>query len=219
MKKTALLDFDDVLFDTRAFVRALKAIFVLAGLNIEECENAYQELRDNLAKEKKQYSLEENVNFFSEKFPKLDEAVLEEEMAVLKKEMPRFVFEDALDFLRHISENGWQRIIVSFGDKSWQEEKIHSCGLGSLAEKVVVSQNKSKVDSVEEILKNAGEAADAIFIDDNRDEVLGLVKAKFPRVKTFQLIRPELESIRIRHKKCDYDCRSLEEIKGLLLSA
>jgi len=216
MKKTAFLDFDDVLFDTRAFVRALKAIFVLAGLNVEECENAYQEFRGNLAKEKKPYSLQEHINFFSKKFPKIDRAVLEGEMAILKREMPRFVFEDALDFLRHISDNGWQRIIVSFGDKSWQEEKIHSCGLGSLAEKVVVSQDKSKVNSVEEVLKNVGETADAIFIDDNRDRVLALVKARFPRVKTFQLIRPELESIRVRHKECDYDCRSLEEVEGFI---
>ncbi len=216
MKKTAFLDFDDVLFDTRAFVRALKAIFVLAGLNIEECENTYQEFRDNLAKEKKPYNLEEHINFFSEKFPKIDKAVLGQEIAVLKKEMPRFVFEDAFDFLCHISDNGWQRIIVSFGDKSWQEEKIHSCGLGSFAEKIVVSQDKSKVDSVEEVLKNVGETADTIFIDDNRDEVLGLVKAKFPRVKTFQLIRPELESVRVRHKECDYNCRSLNEVKDLI---
>lgn len=215
--KVALLDFDDVLFNTRAFVRALSVIFVLAGLSMDECETAYKEFRENLLAKNNAYNLKEHVNFFSEKFPKLDGAILEQELALLKRSMPNFVFEDVFDFLRHLSGAGWRSTIVSFGDESWQGEKIRLCGLGALVENIVISQNQSKIDSIEEILKDAGGTDGAIFIDDNRDKVLGLAKNKFPGLKTIQLIRPELESIRTRHENCDYDCRNLKEVKNLFV--
>ena len=94
--------------------------------------------------------------------------------------------------------------------------KVNLSGVGALVEEIVVTEDVSKVLAAEDILKKAGNAEDIIFIDDNPYRALHSVKEKFPHIRTIQLIRPELETIRERHSGCDHDCRTLDEIQKLL---
>ena len=214
--KIALLDFDDVLFNTSAFSLASRKIFIDSGVSEKEHDEFYQQMREDFKAKNKVYHRDDHVALFTKRFPEVDADLLKKNIKTLHETMPNFVYDDTAGFLKSLSENGWHKIILTFGNEDWQKTKVNLSGVGALVEEIVVTEDVSKVLAAEDILKKAGNAEDIIFIDDNPYRALHSVKEKFPHIRTIQLIRPELETIRERHSGCDHDCRTLDEIQKLL---
>ncbi len=216
--KIALLDFDDVLFNTSAFSAASSRIFIDSGVSEKEYDEFYQRMRDDFKAQNKVYHRDDHIALFIKRFPEANKAFLKKNLDALHKTMPNFVYSDTSAFLKKLADAGWHRIILTFGNDDWQKTKISLSGVGALVDEIVVSREASKVSDAENILKKSKNAEEIIFVDDNPYRALHAVKEKFPQVKTFQLIRPELEGVRERHAGCDHDCRTLDEIQKLLLS-
>ena len=216
MMKIALLDFDDVLFNTSAFSVASRKVFIDSGVSEKEHDEFYQQMREDFKAKGTAYHRNEHVVLFTERFPKADSGLLKKNLAALHKTMPGFVYDDTSLFLESLSKNGWHRVILTFGNDDWQKQKVGFSGVDKMVDEVVVSPDASKVGAAEEILKKHPKAMSVIFIDDNPYRALHSVKEKFPHVRTIQLIRPELEAVRERHLGCDHDCQNLLDIAKIL---
>lgn len=213
--KIALLDFDDVLFNTTAFSEASRGVFVGSGVSEKEYDEFYQRMREDFKTQNRIYHREDHIDLFTQKFSHTDHVSLRKNLSALNKDMPRFVYADTRDFLKTLLRVGWRRVILTFGNDDWQRKKVGWSGIEDLVDDIVVSPDASKIESAKKILKNKN-ADSVIFVDDNPYQALNLVKAELPHIKTIQLIRPHLESSRIRHDGCDHNCKGLDEIAGLI---
>lgn len=213
--KIALLDFDDVLFNTTAFSEASRDVFVGSGVSEKEYDEFYQKMREDFKTQNKVYHREDHIALFVREFPEADSASLRKNLATLNKGMSRFVYEDTHDFLKALSQNGWHCVILTFGNDDWQRQKVSFSGMGDAVDDIVVSPDASKTESAKNILANKN-ADSVIFVDDNPYQALNMVKAELPHVRTIQLIRPHLESLRTRHDGCDHNCNGLDEITDLI---
>ncbi|MEK7566780.1 MAG: HAD family hydrolase [Patescibacteria group bacterium] len=216
MTKIALLDFDSVLFDTDSFSKEIKKTFVSYGISESDYDSTRSLFRKHLDNLGLAYHQERHLDFFEKNLVGFNRPLVTGGLNNLKKEMPRFVYADAVPFLKTISEKGWKSMILTLGDSDWQKEKVSASGVGALVDDVVVTDDETKVRAAGEILEKLKNIESIIFVDDNPYRALNSVKEYFPIVRTFQLIRPELESSRVRHEGCDHDCRGLDEIKKLL---
>ena len=214
--KIALLDFDDVLFNTSAFSLASRKVFIDSGVSEKEHDEFYQQMREDFKAKGRAYHRNEHVALFTERFPKADSGFMKKSLEALHETMPGFVYDDTPLFLEGLSKNGWHRVILTFGNEDWQKTKVNLSGVGALVEEIVVTEDVSKVLAAENVLKKAGNAEDIIFIDDNPYRALHSVKEKLPHIRTIQLIRPELEAVRERHPGCDHDCQNLLDVAKIL---
>ena len=67
--KIALLDFDDVLFNTSDFSEASRKIFINSGVSEKEHDEFYQQMREDFKVKDRAYHRDEHVALFIERFP------------------------------------------------------------------------------------------------------------------------------------------------------
>lgn len=215
----AIVDFDCVLFDKRMFIDLVRCPFILSGVDGKKYDALYKKFREILLAKNRTYNQDEFVAFLKKNIPSFKDEVFRKMFAEMF--IPHFgnmVYEDSRPFLGFLRKIGCKITIVSHGNERWQTNKIKWCGLYSLVDDVVITEDTSKVSVVDGILdfrKETFMPIEAIFVDDNYTGSVGAVKKAFSLVKVFHVLRPEFVGKRYM-EPCDHICSNLAEVMMIL---
>lgn len=209
------IDFDDVLFDTRQFVVDIKKAFADNGIGEKLFQKSYIDypVRDKSGKIKK-YDPWKHIQILEKEY-KFDGKRLKEEIDEIVKNSHRYIFSDALNFLKIFSPD--DLYIVSYGDNKFQEKKIFNSKLAMLIRKAVVNDNLKSI-SLSQLSKSEKinfSFETAYFLDDRVEQVESVKKA-YPEIITFLIKRQEGRYKDEKNEYCDYAVENFIQVAKII---
>lgn len=177
-----LVDFDDTLFNAAKFKESL--FIILKNRGVEGVEVVYDKERVS------------GVPFSLKKFLSLVLGDISPDVDVIYEEIMNlchhFVNEDLLSIVKEVSKKNC--IIVTHGDKEFQEDKIRSAGLTHYFSLIVVVKG-TKREVVEEFCKKYSQES-VIFIDDKIKFFNDIDMALCPNLKTVVFNEDGIKNLR-----------------------
>lgn len=162
-----IIDFDDTLFDTTAFKHALQEAFMRAGVTKDAYDETYHAARIQTDKTWNyspwyQEKLLERQGFDAA-------AITVEFEKLLAEDWSQWVLPGAQKLLQWFREHEHRIVIVTLGDKKFQQLKCEKSGIAQLVDEICfVSENK--VTAMERLVQNASKDENIFFINDKPDE-------------------------------------------------
>lgn len=214
MKAGVFLDFDDVLFDTRAFVADLRESFLAAGISKEDFEKHYLDYPVRTDNGVRTYDVSEHLDRIES--AGVDVTAARSAVDRLMADTQKYLFSDVIEFLRRMNDR--PLFLVSYGNGSFQRRKMKVLKERGFFRDAIVSE-KSKADVLEEIARKYGSETvfGGFFVDDRLDNVQE-VKRRFSGVRTFLMQRPEGRYRDRPDETCDYVVHELDETRNIIES-
>ena len=189
-RRGILLDFDHTLFDTdRFFWVDLKSAFARFGVPEDAWEKSYE------AAWPSGYSLEKHLDELNRLGTISKPTTARMMLATLNSafsDLRPYLFPDVPGFLRSARHQGFDLILLSFGDPAWQSYKVRASGLDPYLQKVVyTAKQKGKA----ELLDDLGPRYEELHAIDNNPAELDAMKARNSRLQTHLICRVEPSSI------------------------
>ncbi len=158
-----IIDFDYTLFDAAEFKVAMALAFQRAGAGKQIFWESYAKLRGQGT----EYSPEKHIASLRD-LSESDKALLNWRLRELIANSGLYLYPDAPEFLKTISALDIPLILLSRGDRNFQQNKISACGIKNYFTEITVVQ-KTKKGAIKEIAKKFGN--NLIFINDNPKEI------------------------------------------------
>ncbi len=203
-----ILDFDGVLFDDKEFKADYAAVFGALGVAPEVYEKTYRKTK---ADANGMYSPRRHLRILRTLNPRLRASDVQKRVEELVSKSRRYVFADAVPFLRAASKTA-KLCLITTGD-AFQRTKIDESGLKGFFERVEVVATGSKVAAIKKIFNRYPPQA-VVFVDDKK-EVAEEVKERLPKIKVVQIVRSASGEA---SKSVDAHARSLAQAGRLLSS-
>jgi FMN phosphatase YigB (HAD superfamily) len=197
------LDFDDVLFNTKAFKGGLINVFKKNGVSEKDFLKTYKDYPTVTRKGLKKYDPFRQIRLLEKKLG-IDGAKTERDMLKFLGGGEKFVFPDVKNFLRRFGKKNL--FLVSYGHTGFQDKKIENCSLAEYFQKVVVT-DKMKA----EVIKRLARREEKFFFLDDRADQIEEVKKNFPQSATFLVKRKEGRYNDRRTEHIDYVIKNLKE--------
>jgi len=182
-----IIDFDDTLFDTHAFKQARFEAVKLFGVSEEIFWETYQQAR-NSEDGKFTYCDERHAELLGEKGFERDKIL--SALQDVSAQIPSFLCDDVIDFLEFLKEKNKEMILLSLGQKSFQELKTRESGVYDYFDRVFMADD-TKEHILTKIFKDVGNQ-EAWFINDKPQETLDLLD-KFPNMKVVLKVSPNFD--------------------------
>jgi len=184
-KRAILLDFDHTLFDTdRFFWIDLRRQALRLGIPSQVWNDTYLELW------REGYSLKKHFNLI---LKRLESAppTLRLGLKILLNEfqwnLKRWVYPDVVPFLKSMKKKGIQRILLSFGNPSWQKRKVDYSEVGYYLDEAIYTRKEiSKSQFVRSLSRRFQEL---VMVDNDPRELDSAVEV-CPDLRTFWICRP-----------------------------
>ncbi len=159
------VDFDRTLFDCEKFLGDLYTLINKYGIDkslFKECQN--QCIKDGF----NPYTILDLVK----KEHQFDDKLYEDIDNLIKK-TNEYLFSDAITFLKYLKDHNYEVILLTKGNISYQNDKVHYANIESYYDKLIVTmQHKGELD-----LDYQG-----VFVDDNPHEIKSILKRKVTKV-------------------------------------
>ena len=198
-KMKIFIDFDDVLFNTRDFKKDLIDIFIHNGVNERQfIEESYWDGR---------YNLEKQIKSVEKKY-KTDGDKLRKDTELFFEDLGQYVFADVIPFLQKM--NSKDLILISYGDKKIQTEKIKQAGLDGYFNKIVITHDKAE--AIIKILEKREDKNERMYFVDDRNKYIEEVKRTLPEITTILIKRPEGRYNEESEDKADIVVNNLQEV-------
>src|SRR3989338_10025772 len=163
-----IFDLDYTLLDTKNLRNKLADIFN---------QNHFERDFDKYFKSQKiNFNFETYLNILEEqgKINEPGRRELKLKLAELMKQLDNYLFPQVFDVLNHFKDNGAELILLTFGDRIWQEDKVKNLSIKKYFSKIIFEE-KNKYSN--EYLKSLSEAAEEILIiNDNARETEEMVE-------------------------------------------
>lgn len=203
-----ILDFDGVLFDDRKFKADYAAVFGALGITPDVYEQTYRKTKTDA---NGMYSPRRHLRILRTLNPRLRASDIQKRVEELVSKSRRYVFADAVPFLRAASKNA-RLCLVTTGD-AFQRTKIESSGLKGFFEHVEIVSKGSKVAAIKKIMSRYPPQTTA-FVDD-KQEVVEEIKKRLPEIRVVQIVRLASGGT---SKNVDAHARSLVQAERFLFS-
>lgn len=194
-----IFDLDYTLLDTSRFKKKLADIFA----------------QEDFYADYKKYFKSQNINFDFEKYldilkaeNRLDgrrEKELRLELKALIGQMDNYLFKDAVKVLKYFKNSGAELILITFGDKKWQENKVKNLSLGRYFKQIIFAEKDKANSEYLKSLKNTRQKV--LIINDNAKEAREIVKIIGKKTKVFLIDGPYVKNI-----KHNWPVRKLAEL-------
>lgn len=205
-RKLIFIDFDDVLFNTRAFKKNYFRVFSRFGVPARKAIEAYLEMRKDIGRDDPRI----HIARLKKQYHSLRGAELENALYRLRGRGREYVFKDVVPFLRSLRGSGRRMELISSGDPRVQRKKILSSGLNRCFNgKIHLVDNDYKSKTVKEVFGRKKTAF--VFIDDKKTTV-DEIKKTFPYSFVIQVVRHRDQE---RARAADLVVRSLKELHRL----
>jgi FMN phosphatase YigB (HAD superfamily) len=199
------LDFDDVLFNTKAFKKDLIAIFKKNKVSKKDFLATYKDYPTVTKKGLQKYDPFEQIKRLEEKLSVNGVKIKKDLLHFLAKSSD-YLFKDVKKFLQEFDKK--DLYLVSYGQTGFQDKKIANCDLKKYFRKIIVT-DKMKAEVIKRLV---GQKEKFVFVDDRVDQVEA-VKKKFPQSLTFLMKRKEGRYFDKKNEFVDYEVRNLNEVK------
>lgn len=158
------IDFDYTMFNAMEFHKARYQEMQCYGITIEELKAMEKEIPE---KEGKLINLDDVYSKISEKYKLPKEEVLSKIHKIMDN-CHKYLYEDTIEFLEYLKQNGHELYILTWGDKELQYQKIQKAGIEKYFDGVILTEEmKFNIDI---------DYKNGIFIDDNPRDLEGLYK-------------------------------------------
>ena len=143
-----------------------------------------------------------------------DEKKLCKSLEEFMQDISKFVFEDFIQFANLHKKD--VLIVLSFGNKVFQKNKIESSKIRNYISDVVIT-DKSKMEALANMLKEKNLPKEKIFFLDDRTEQIRGVKNRFPDVVTIFIKRQEgrYQDI-MENQYCNFEAHNLKEAQEII---
>jgi FMN phosphatase YigB (HAD superfamily) len=199
------LDFDDVLFNTKAFKKDLIAIFKKNKVSKKDFLATYKDYPTVTKKGLQKYDPFEQIKRLKEKLSVNGVKIKKDLLHFLAKSSD-YLFKDVKKFLQEFDKK--DLYLVSYGQTGFQDKKIANCALKKYFRKIIVT-DKMKAEVIKRLV---GQKEKFVFVDDRVDQIEA-VKKKFPQSLTFLMKRKEGRYFDKKNEFVDYEVRNLNEVK------
>ena len=204
-----IFDLDYTLFDTARFKKDLSGILKMSN---ESFGDSYKK---HFKDKGESYNIKKHINvLFRERKIKAEEknAVQKRVELFFKKSINDYIVKDAEDILKKLKSAGHTLILLSFGDKKFQNYKIKNLDIKKYFSKIIVT-DKDKSESLK-FLKDKKERI--LIVNDNAKESVIIKKALKNRAEIFLVQGPYSDNIKTPFKieKADFWLQ-INDLEGL----
>lgn len=201
-----ILDFDDTIFSTYAFIEEKIKIFNKEGFSREEYFINYEKVK----KEKGYFDVDLIIDLFY-KNKKFDKKRIKNEIQTVIINSKIFIYQDFFDFAKSFDKK--DLALVSVGLKEIQVGKIKNTGIVSFFNKVSIPL-KYKSDEIELIVKKY--PLEKIFFIDDKAKQIDEAKKRLPGIVAIKMERSTGRHILLKSELADYVVKNLDEAKKII---
>ncbi len=202
------LDFDDVLFNTKAFKKDLIAIFKRNKVSQKDFLATYKDYPTATKKGLQKYDPFEQIKRLEKKLF-VDGVKIKKDLIHFLAKSSDYLFRDVKKFIQEFDRKNLY--LVSYGHTGFQGKKIANCGLKKYFKKIIIT-DKMKGEAIKGLVSQKEKF---VFIDDRVDQIEA-VKRKLPGSITFLMKRKEGRFFDQKNKFVDYEIKNLNELKKQL---
>lgn len=204
------VDFDNTIFDTRHdFLDKFFDVFYNYGIDREVFQRTLKEFSKVAGENKECYSPKNHIKEAKKVTGKnIDEEVFLREMVEFLEDLEEYVFEDFYQFVNSFDKK--DLIILSYGDREFQKQKINGSGIEQFFTNTIITQGDKTVE-IEKYMKNFPDE-NAMLIDD-KSSYFESAKNSEIDIKTIHILRDE--NVCSDESFCDYHVQDLRTIKNL----
>jgi FMN phosphatase YigB (HAD superfamily) len=183
-----IFDMDYTLLDTKRFQDELAGIFS----------------REDYKSDYKRYFKDKGINFDFEKY--LDilksegriDSEREEELRLklgeLTRNMDNYLYPKVENVLKYFKESGVELILITFGNKKWQKEKVKNLSVKKYFSRISFEEENKGRSKLLKLLKTGRE--EVLIINDNAEEAKEMVKISGKKAKVFLIDGPYAKNIK-----------------------
>jgi len=208
------LDFDDTLFNTKAFIETSRSLFVDFGISEEMYKEAWTKVKELQGRESLSYDFEAHMQVLHEK-KDFDDTTLKKRMEdFYVQKAKEYVFPDTVEFLERIRNLGHHLYLISFKTGDFQDKKIIASGLARYFDASAVGP-EDKGNVIKQFFDENDESA-GYFVDDRVNQIKS-VKQAFPKIITIHMQRAEGRYHDEPSEFCDYVVKDLVEGEKIIM--
>lgn len=201
-----ILDFDDTIFNTSAFIEEKIKIFNKEGFFREEYFINYEKV----IKEKGYFDADLMIDSFF-KSKNFDKNKIKSEIEAIIKQSKVFVYEDFFDFAGSFDKK--DMALLSAGLKEIQKGKIENAGIVSFFDYINIPE-KYKSDEISLIAQKY--PSEKIFFIDDKAKQVDKVKKELPQVIAMKMERASGRHILPKSELADYVVKDFGEAKKII---
>ena len=202
------LDFDDTLFNTKAFIEDFSGVFSDQGVSDELYRTTRRDAYRYYDATTSVYDIDEHVRILKEKIPDFDSVQAKKSVDRFLADTSKYVFADVIPFLDALQKNGIECFILSFGQEVFQRTKIAGTGLTPFFKEVMIVQSE-KYRAIAAVVHDKEEK---VWFVDDRAEYIDEVKVKLPWVRSVQITRVDGRYHDALSEKSDFLIQSFNDI-------
>ena len=165
---TVIVDLDHTLLDT---TRLKEALAKSLGLPVEAWAAAYEAF------------VQDNGTFKPDQFLEGVGAAERTAFDEVVKNTRKYLYKDSPQFLRNCQEAGWNMVLLTYGQVTWQQRKVDNLQLPDAI--TVVCTDQPKVVVIGQYLAEDGTT---VFVNDRADEI-DAIKQRYPEVQAYWVQR------------------------------
>ena len=208
-----ILDFDDVIFNTRKFNSDYRRAFCAQGIPEDVFDECYHQLSIRGRSGKKPYDPQKHLGEIKLRLP-IDEKSVRRAIDAFLRGADKYLFSDAVNFFKKFNKK--DLYIVSYGMKGYQDIKIKHARVQKYFKKVIIldgfkSEGVKEIVGADKIKKD-----EKFFFMDDKAEWVEDVKKRYPRVITFLVKRREGRYNDKKNRHCDFEVKNLKEAAKLI---
>lgn len=211
-----IFDFDHTLFSAKKLYSALKEAFFKLRVD----ENLFQETFEESKGIGRDYKPSQQFELIAKQKPEIPLKKLKKDFKKILKTAPRFLYSDALSFLKKWSREA-DLILLSYGEEKFQKDKIKASKVGKYFKKIIITRDIEKLKPFSKIfthLPRGRVPEKIIFVEDN-PVALSETKKVFKNVITIRINRGEGKYSREPdNSKIDFSIKNLKELDKILKS-
>lgn len=207
-------DFDDVLFNTQAFVDENFKVFARYGVSAELYRETYVAARQLGNEWVKVYNMDAHLETLKDLVPGFDAESVRAGVEKTLSDTSHFVFPEVEACLRKLKERGCELYVISFGRPEFQRSKIQNSGLAPYLQGILAGL-EMKSAMMQSVLGQESQGEDVWFVED-QVKFIQETKKVFPSMTMVQVARPEGRFNSERIPESDFLVHDVAGIPALL---
>lgn len=199
MSKIIVIDFDDTLFNTTVLRNDIKDELRRLGIGPDLFERTYQKIKDLHG-----YNLYLHLMLLASDY-NLDMIKAKKSFDGIMKQLNRYLFDDATQFLSKLKDRGHFSVIYTYGNKIFQQDKLKACDMDDQVDDVFITPKENKLDL---FFDYYNKDLDKILFIDNNPDILMNVNTLFPQIEVVQVARQKQAAL--PGMKCVYNLNDID---------
>lgn len=178
MKTKMFIDFDNTLFDTRKLKDELFGVFKSFGFSEAEISLTYKKACEDYI-----YSPSEHSDELY-KIRQFDKKKAEFDLNDLYNNIPEYLFNDSIDFLKSLDRDKFEINLLTLGDLDFQKKKVDSSNISKYFDNIYYCKDQKWI-----FLKTLVEPSEKFYIIDDRGDALFEISKDFKLSSTIEISR------------------------------